>query len=283
MRALLPLNDQPTTVAAWKCAVEALSINGNHAYNLVYSVTQPESLTSGDKKAIRLFDSFALEHHLNTTDTVANTIFPLDTFTSQGADDFYDFYLDRVFPKVRKQWGTYFERLIRRRNDDGTIMMKEGKPFNPLALLVDKLGRRAANLGRTTTHYELTLDDPGFDLATYDPHHDGAYQVGGPCLSHISFKVDSAGQIRLTAFYRSHWYIARALGNLIGLARLQSFVAQQVHSVAGPLTIFASEAVLDLSGKGRSAADVRAMLKACETRLGEDQNNRRSDSMGVRQ
>jgi hypothetical protein len=270
MTALPHLDDQTTTVAAWGSAVRALSTNGRHAYNLMYSVTEPGTLTASDKTAIRLFNTFALEHQLHTTDTVANTIFPLDTFLNRGATDFYDFYIDRVFPKVRKQWGTYFERLVRRRNDDGTIMMAEGKALNPLALLVDKLKRRAAGLGRTTTHYELTLDDPILDLATYDPQHDGAYQVGGPCLSHLSFKVDAEDQLRLTAFYRSHWYIARALGNLIGLARLQSFVAQQAALVTGPLTIIASEAVLDLSGKGRTAADVREMLKACGAISGKD-------------
>jgi hypothetical protein len=265
MPNLLALDDRPTTVTAWLQAVKALSMNGTHAYNLVYSITQPSALSPKDSKIIRVFNAFALENNLHTTDTVANTIFPLDTFSSQGADNFYDYYIDRIFPKVRKQWGTYFERLIRRRNDDDTIMMKDGEPLNPLALLVSKVARRVAGLGRTTTHYEIALDDPVLDLATYDARHDSAYQVGGPCLSHVSFKVDSAGVLRLTAFYRSHWYVARALGNLIGLARLQTFVARQAGVAVGPLTIVASEAVLDLSADGRPAAKAREMLKACET------------------
>ena len=90
-----------------------------------------------------------------------------------------------------------------------------------------------------------------------------SYQIGGPCLSHVSFKIDRNDVLRLTAFYRSHWYIERALGNLIGLARLQCFVAGAAGAKVGPLTIIAAEAVLDLRGDGRKAADTRAILEEC--------------------
>lgn len=267
MNNYISLDDQPTAVHAWLYAVKALSEVGNRAYNLIYSVSAPASVTTGGRAVIKTFDKFALSHGLHATDTVANTIFPLDTYRSKGPDAFCDYYLDAIFPKVRKQWGTYFERMIRRHNDDGSLMLKDQAPLNPLMRLVDKLQRRVEGSGRTTTHYELSLNDPHFELPTYDPHHDGEYQVGGPCLSHISFKIDGEGALRLTALYRSHWYIARALGNLVGLARLQSYVAGQAGVPAGPLTIIASEAVLDLSGKGRSASQTRAMIAACEQSL----------------
>ena len=86
-------------------------------------------------------------------------------------------------------------------------------------------------------------------------------------MSHVSFKVDSSGKLRLTAFYRSHWYIGRALGNLIGLARLQAYVCNESGAPSGPMTIIASEAVLDLTGKGRSAAQTRGMLQNCRDAL----------------
>jgi hypothetical protein len=264
MSNFIALEDQPTTVHAWLQAAKALAGTGNRAYNLLYSVSEPSKLTAGGREAIKIFNSFALSHGLHSTETVANTIFPLDTYLSKGPDAFSDYYLDAIFPKVRKQWGTYFERMVRRHNDDGSPMTKDGEPLNPLVRLVEKVRRRVDGSGRTTTHYELSLDEPQLDLATYDPHHDGEYQVGGPCLSHVSFKIDAQGALRLTAFYRSHWYIARALGNLIGLARLQSYVAAQSGAGTGPLTIIASEAVLDLSGNGRSAAQTRAMLDDCE-------------------
>ena len=266
MSGFLALDDQPTVTAAWLHAVSRLLTNGNRAYNLVYSVTEPSSLTSADVAVARSFNAFAKANGLHTTETVANTIFPLDTYRSQGAEDLYEYYLEEIFPKVRKQWGTYFERMIRRRNDNGSTMLLDGEPFNPLLRLVQKVARRVQQ-GGTTTHFELSLDDPAFDLATYDAHHDSAYTIGGPCLSHLSFKIDGTGALRLTAFYRSHWYVARALGNLVGLARLQTFVASQAGAAVGPLTIIASEAVLDLSGKARSATTTRTALKACQTIL----------------
>ena len=258
----LSLPDRPTVPEAWLEAAEALCRNGARAYNLVYSVRRPSELTPGGRRMISAFDAFARTTALHSTATVANTIFPLDTYLSQGASRFYDFYLQAVFPKVRKQWGTYFERMIRRWNDDGSVMTMGGAPLNPLARLIEKARRRVMS-GGTTTHYELPLHDDALEIATYDARQDGAYQLGGPCMSHLSFKVDDRGALRLTAFYRSHWYVGRALGNLIGLARLQAFVAAQAGASVGPLTIVASEAVLDLSAKGRSAAETRRMLSDC--------------------
>lgn len=259
----LALVDQDTVAVAWLKAIKALSDNSNRAFNLIYSINKPSTLTKLDEKIIRKFDLFAKDHSLHPSNTVANTIFPLDTFLSNRSDGFYEYYLDNILPKVRKQWGTYFERMIRRKNDDGTFMVgKDGAILNPLDSLLKKVKNRLKGSG-TTTHYEMALDDALLDLATFDPHHDGNYQVGGPCLSHLSFKVDNSGVLRLTALYRSHWYVARALGNLIGLARLQAFVAMETGATVGPLTIVASEAVLDVTGKNRTAAQTRQMFAEC--------------------
>ena len=268
--SVLVLDDRRTAAEAWVAASSVLSERRGHAYNLVYCVTEPSTRTSTDATLVRRFDAFARDNGLHSTETVANTIFPLDTYRSRGAS-FYDFYLDEVLPKVRKQWGTYFERMTRRRNDDGSVMVRDGIPLNPLSLLVDKLARRTRG-GGTTTHYELSLEDASFEIPTYDPQRDGAYQVGGPCLSHVSFKLDRSGAVRLTAFYRSHWYVARALGNLIGLARLQTFVARSIGAPVGPLTIIASEAVLDVSATGRPAAATRTMLREAAALYGFNQS-----------
>lgn len=259
----LALKDQSTTVLAWFQAVQALDKCSKQAYNFIYSVTDPGTLTDNDKNVIKVFNKYALANELHSTDTVANTIFPLDTYLSKGGDDFYEFYLAEVFPRVRKQWGTYFYRMICRKNDDGSTMTKDGTALNPLVLLIEKVARRISGTGKTKTHYELALDDPALELSTYDAHHDSKYQIGGPCLSHLSFKIEGEGVLALTAFYRSHWYIGRALGNLVGLARLQRFVADQSGAKVGSLTIVASEAILDLSATGRSAATTRAMLAEC--------------------
>lgn len=263
MANFMALEDASSVLAAWLHATKALSTASKPVYNLVYSITSPDSQSEDDAAIIRKFNKFAIGHKFHSTETVANTIFPADTYKSKyslGADAFYDFYLDIVLPKVKKQWGTYFERMITRLNDDGKPMMKGNRRLNPLDLLVDKLKRRVERKANTTTHYEVSIDDLALEIATYNPMRDSAYQIGGPCLSHVSFKIDRNNVLRLTAFYRSHWYIERALGNLIGLARLQWFVASSCGATVGPLTIIAAEAVLDLGGKNRNVPKTREFL-----------------------
>lgn len=262
----LVLGDENSIVQAWLAATKALDEASKPVYNLVYSVTSPTNLDEGDKKAIEIFDRFAVSHSFHSSETVANTIFPLDTYQAKirsGHEEFYDFYLGTVLPKVKKKWGTYFERMIVRYNADRSVVMKGNERLNPLDTLIDKIKRRVEKPTMTTTHYELSIEDVALEVATYSPILDSNYQIGGPCLSHISFKIDRNNTLRLTAFYRSHWYIERALGNLLGLARLQWFVAHSAGAHVGPLTIVAAEAVLDISNSKHNASDTRAMLSAC--------------------
>ncbi len=267
----LVLEDSETTVGAWLSAVAAIDKAEKPVRNLVYTITDPGRVSGADKAVRKIFDNFALHHGFNSSETVANTIFPLDTYLAKRNDDpadFYDYYIETILPRVRKRWGTYFERMTIRYNADGTVAMKGNRRVNPLDTLVDKLKCRVEGTKNSKTHYELGIDDIAFELATYNPTTDGNYQVGGPCLSHLSFKVHEENEVGLTAFYRSHWYIERALGNLIGLARLQQFVASSAGTSAGPLTIIAAEAVLDLTasrvGSKRKASETRAMIEACQ-------------------
>jgi hypothetical protein len=50
----------------------------------------------------------------------------------------------------------------------------------------------------------------------------------------------------LNATYRSHYYVQRLLGNLIGLGRLQFFLAHEAKLKIGPLTINSTYARLDI-------------------------------------
>ena len=235
----LVLATSNSVVEGWLAATQALSTAKKPVYNLVYSTSSPADKQAGDDAVIRTFNAFAATHGFHSTETVANTIFPLDTYMAKRGsphDEFYDYYLDVVLPRVRKRWGTYFERLTIRRNDNGTAMMNGNRRVNPLDLLIEKLKRRVEEGRGTKTHYEASMDDAPLDVATYDSRRDSAYRIGGPCLSHISLKLDGDDVLRLTAFYRSQWYIERALGNLVGLARLQWFVAQASGARVGPLT-----------------------------------------------
>ena len=91
----------------------------------------------------------------------------------------------------------------------------------------DKTPRKAA--------YELGFGF-GFDLATYDDDEDRADRMGLPCLSHLSFKL-IGGCVHLTAIYRSHYYIHRAYGNLLGLRDYSRSLRRRFQRRLGGLSV----------------------------------------------
>jgi hypothetical protein len=64
----------------------------------------------------------------------------------------------------------------------------------------------------------------------------------------------------LTAIYRNHPYVTRCLGNLIGLGRLQAFVAREADLRLGSLTCVSTHAQLD-TGHGWGVKDARALVE----------------------
>ena len=76
------------------------------------------------------------------------------------------------------------------------------------------------------------------------------------------FKLLPEDKVVLTAIYRYHYYIQRALGNLIGLAQLLAFVAEEVGVEIGPLVCHSTYAVLDTEG-GWSRAEMLKLIEEC--------------------
>jgi hypothetical protein len=63
---------------------------------------------------------------------------------------------------------------------------------------------------------------------------------------HLSFKLrGNPPQVSLAVMYRNHFYIEKALGNLIGLAQLLSFVSAEAGVGVGPLVCHSTLAQLD--------------------------------------
>jgi hypothetical protein len=128
--------------------------------------------------------------------------------------------------------------------------------FRPLDGLLGACGgKRAA--------YEVGTIDPFTDIPIYEPGRDRGPIMGGPCLSHVSFKLLEDHALMLTGFYRSHFYIERVLGNLFGLAHLQNFVAEQAGIPLGPLVCHSSMAQLDVAPKRWTGGDVRDLIEQC--------------------
>jgi hypothetical protein len=114
--------------------------------------------------------------------------------------------------------------------------------------------------------YEVSLvenEDLLTDIPLYRADTDSRRIRGGPCLSHLSFKLMPEGKVMLTAIYRSHYYIQRALGNLLGLAQLLTFVATEVGVDVGSLVCHSTYAVIDTDG-GWARTDAERLIEHCK-------------------
>ena len=247
-----------TLAQAWLDAcVHLRNCPGAMDTTVVLNVTEPTLVRPQDDSIAESLDAFLVEHGGFSNHTVAETIFPGYEYVHRGIDGVYNVYPNVIYPKIKdhpdmRHWGAYAYRLLRRQAHDGTT-------YNPLERCIEKMKdkrpKRAA--------YEVGLGF-GFDLALYDDDSDRNARMGGPCLSHLSFKLIN-DRIHLTALYRSHYYIQRAYGNLLGLARLQAFVAEQVNVASGPLVCHSTMAVLEHgAGAHWTKNEVSTLISRCE-------------------
>lgn len=224
-------------------------------YNLVLEIKSPGEVTATDKVIDARVGSLLAVAGLLPINTVAETIFPASEYRRHGVRGVYEIYPNEIFPKIRPllRWGTYAYRLLHREGRDG-------EPMNPLKILVGKLKFQSAKAkGMKRTCYELSLvgdDEEMFELPIFSAPQDQLSTFGGPCLSHISLKVTHADKLNMTVVYRSHFYMERALGNLLGLARLQRFICDETGLESGSLVCVSTYARLDKhKGAGHEAIE----------------------------
>lgn len=256
----LPIQTQRTCVQAWLAATTTVhNEHGHEAYNVIVDIENPIERTDGDEQIIELVDSFLRAHDKYPIATVINTIFPYKLFLQHGAPDIYDAFL-HVYERIKKpqDWGRYFHRMIYYETPSGEVM-------NPLAHLVEKVRRHAQGARTFKNVYELSLCDPALDLRIYNPEKDAGRVMNRQCLSFLSFKLHPEKGLMLTAMYRNHYYIARGLGNLIGLGRLQEFIASEADVPVGPLTCISTHAEIDRDLRNRQELD--KLLYACAATL----------------
>ena len=235
----------PTWIHACRSLL-ARSGDGREARNFVLEVSDPMTVSEEDRLMLHTVDSLLRRNADSSIETIAGTIFPQAIYAKYGRPAFYEQFLESM-KKGRKPntWGTYALRMI--------IRDSNGVPINPLETLVEKLKYSASEGHGYRSAYEIGFVEPGdlapgsdigFELPTYDPVRDRNMVSNMPCLSHLSFNLDERA-VDLTAMYRSHYYCSKALGNLIGLARLQAFVAKETGLNVGTLTCLSTHARLD--------------------------------------
>lgn len=237
---------------AWVAACQTIMNDRDEGYNIVIDVADPVTHSEKDNAVITLVDKFLKAHNKTyPIITVANTIFPQSLLDAHGPKDFYDIYhRDFATFSDTKQWGRYFERMTRH-------VDKEGNQTNPLQCLIDKMKGNEEKGTCVKAIYEVAINPADSEapddvtsgeesnITIYQPSRDRKRRLGGPCLSYLSFKRHPQNGLLLTVMYRNHYYITRLLGNLIGLGRLQAFVASQTGVQLGSLTVISTHAELD--------------------------------------
>jgi hypothetical protein len=200
--------------------------------------------------------------------TVANTIFPA-AMAAQTTDitTLAGRYL-KLFPELQRleprknRDGTYFLRLIEYPGATG--------PINQLERFLRTLTRELGTDGPKRARYEIVVDGPAVETQIADPGAIAAPIVepsqdtsamGFPCLSLLSFQHDGSS-LHVVAHYRSQFLMQRGLGNYLGIARLQRYLATQAGLQAGQLTIVVGHAHAD-----RLRADRIAALTALQSDL----------------
>jgi hypothetical protein len=232
----------------WREAVRALAAApAREIYDLIVEVADPRR---ANPRALQAIDAYLAGAGLQRLNTVANTIFPVHLAArARDRSDLYDRY-ERALPRIRRLdrrtlRGTYFARMI-------------GFPLQPDKTRSNQLERVIADLqinpDRRMRHiYEIQVFAPGKDLRPQ----------GFPCLSSLSLHVED-GALRLAATYRNQYYVERGLGNFIGLARLQEYIAHQAGLPAGAMSVHAFHAELD-----RPLRDVRRLLAQLDGQEGD--------------
>ena len=224
-------------------------------YNVVLEIKSPGLSTPNDKIIDTRVDALLRAAGVLPLNSVAETLFPAKEYRLHGAKGVYEIYPEKVYPGIRGLlgWGTYAYRLLRGKD-------KDGQTIKPLEKCVAKMRRELAKVegGVNRACYDLSVaegDEP-YELPIYRAANDQGHTYGRPCLSHISLKITRDNKLNLTALYRSHFYVERALGNLLGLARLQGFVARETGLTIGSLVCVSTYARLDLrTGWGKMKLD----------------------------
>lgn len=253
---------------AWLRTLELVHTHGGRRTNVLTTITDP--LAPEDPVVRKTIDRVLVPGKRNgvtiqTVDTVANTIFPHDLYGApdhvwspdlddeqaaaldMAATDLYEVYsemLPLLCTADGNPRGTYFGRMV-------SWPGKQPGGVNQLADRVKYL-RKARRAGNSAYNFsDMTVGGQAEDSSEIDEADDpddlglqvyastDRRQRGFPCLVHIDFTLLD-GRLSMLAVYRHQYLVTKAYGNLVGLARLQAFLAQQTGFAMGELAVQAT-------------------------------------------
>jgi hypothetical protein len=230
---MMPNEIRGAISSVWKEAMRALVAPGeSEVVPLVVTIDKfdQDNLPVEDSLDRRLLDAFMSHAHLQSIETVANTIFPLSLWNSnKPAAELYDRY-KRILPHLKKgsrknRRGLYFERMI------------TGGPPGEENQLEFGLSHYTARAGTRRSMLQVGIFQPKID-------HSNAAYLGFPCLQQVSFAPTADG-VSVCAFCAVQYMVERAYGNYMGLCRLGRFVAHRLELPLASVTCIAGIAQLD--------------------------------------
>ena len=255
--------EDKTCTSTWLNACGLLAAQPDQTlYTLVLGVESPATVTAEEFHMHEILNEFLVAWDQLPLSSIANTLFPAGHYLQGGVDAvFKEFPV--LYPKMKEGWGTYAYRML------NPTISKDGIKKSALEILVEKL-KKQKKKGRMRAAYEVDLlnEENDADIAIYQPESDCRRTIGAPCLTHLSFKLHPDDRLSLTALYRSHFYMQKTLGNLLGLSQLMCFIAEQVGLEVGPLVCHSTMAQLEF-GKdcGWTLEQALAVLEECQGAL----------------
>jgi thymidylate synthase len=205
-------------LTAWRDACRYIIQNGD-GFNMMVHIESPLTYTYAELTEIT--NSSILT--ASAISDVANTIFPQKLFNRNANGDneaLYELH-ERIYMrgrtmhrKNRTRWGNYFLRFTR---------FGENRT-NQLQAIIDGIRNRANNQAACYMMHVSSVD--------YD---NNTKVIGNPCLQYVQFGVNE-GRLHMTAVYRNHDFLTKALGNYIGLSNLLQYICTRTDSVMGTLS-----------------------------------------------
>jgi hypothetical protein len=248
--------------AAWVSALRT-TVAEPHG-RLLHLAVPVSGPAAPDPRFVDLLDSVVVPKGHHEVSRVASTVFPSSCYSppelsyapgmprthlqvlDAAAADLYARYAAMlpVLQALRgNSHGTYFGRMV-------SWPGKTAGGYNQLAARVRQLryardrGVSAYNAADMTVD-GTDVDDAGLVTGLREYAVDDERTQGFPCLVHVDISVMN-NTLNLMAVYR-HWHLVRkAYGNLIGLTRLQHFLAQQSGYEVGELLVHATVANAEL-------------------------------------
>ena len=244
------IDTQHEFATAWLEATRHLVAKPSHdEYSLFLYIEKPLDIGPRSKFILEEYEKI-LQKKDNSLNMVADTIFPSGMYLRNKRDWslMRNEYLEKyewIKGHSSNAWGTYAHRLLHRE-------LLSGEIIDPLGCVIDKINKWVIELNKPyKASYEIDFFDESLDVSIYRGTTDRNRPYGGPCLSHLSFKVDADKRLHITALYRSHYYLEKALGNLFGLSRLLRAMCEQTNLRAGSMTCLSTYGLLD-TGASRS-------------------------------